>query len=446
MRINRRHKAFGVAAGFTAVALTLAACSGSTDETDASATPDETEAMEDITLTVATFNDFGYTDALLQEYMDLHPNVTVVQNIAATSNDARENFFTKLGPGGLADVEAIEVDWLPEVMQYSDLLADLGAGSDTEWLDWKTTAATDADGRLIGYGTDIGPEGVCYRADLFEAAGLPTDPDEVAALLNENGGDWDQFFAVGDTYYEATGKPFYDSAAAIWQGMINQMDAAYENPETGEVIAADNAELEEAFFAIAEASATLSSHNGQWSDDWFAGLADAESGYATMLCPGWMLGVIQGGAPELTGWNVANAFPGGGGNWGGSYLTVPANGANVEAATELAAWLTAPEQQLKALANAGTFPSQTSALDDADALNAAFASGDSPTKAEYFNNDNLGGLFSDRAAAVTVSPFKGEFYFQVNDVFNNGLTRIEDGTQDAQTSWDQAISELAAIG
>ena len=44
---------------------------------------------------------------------------------------------------------------------------------------------------------------------------------------------------------------------------------------------------------------------------------------------GWMLGVISGNAPDTTGWDIADAFPGGGGNWGGSYLVVPANGENV---------------------------------------------------------------------------------------------------------------------
>ena len=66
----------------------------------------------------------------------------------------------------------------------------------------------------------------------------------------------------------------------------------------------------------------------------------------------------------LVGWQVADVFPGGGGNWGGSYLTVPANGPNVDAAIELATWLTAPEQQIKAFANAGTFPSQLDAYEN----------------------------------------------------------------------------------
>lgn len=443
MSFSRRHKAVGIAAGATAFALLVAGCSSTeSDTTSATDGAMSSAAQEPITLTVATFNNFGYTDALLQEYMDLHPGVTVVQNIAATSNDARTNYFAKLGAGGLSDVEAIEVDWLPEVMQYSDLLADLSSPDvEGRWLDWKTAAATDADGRLIGYGTDIGPEAVCYDSALFAAAGLPTDPAEVATLLT---GGWDTYFKVGQQYTDATGKAFFDGAGGMYQGMINQVAAAYEDPTTGAIIAADNPEVKAIFDQLTAASATESAHLSQWSDDWNAAMANG--GFATMLCPGWMLGVIKGNAANTTTWNVADVFPGGGGNWGGSYLTVPADGANVAAATELASWLTAPEQQLKALAAAGTFPSQNAALDDEASLNAAMAAGDAPTNATFFNSDTLGTIFKNRANAITVSPYKGANYFKVNDVIQNALTRVEDGSQDATTSWNQAVSEIQALG
>lgn len=447
MSFSRRHKALGIAAGATAFALLVAGCSSSKDDdttTSAGATSAANE--EPVTLTVATFNNFGYTDALLAEYTALHPNVTVVQNKAATSNDARTNYFAKLGAGGLADVEAIEIDWMPEVMQYADMLADLSNGTDVagRWLDWKTAAATDADGRLIAYGTDIGPEAVCYDSALFEAAGLPTDPAEVATLLD---GGWDTYFEVGQKYTDATGKAWFDSAGATYQGMINQVAAAYEDPETGAIIAAENPEVKAIFDQLTAASATESAHLGQWSDDWSAGMANGQ--YATMLCPGWMLGVIKGNAKDTTTWNVADVFPGGGGNWGGSYLTVPADGKNIEAATELAAWLTAPEQQLKALAEAGTFPSQLAALSDEAALNAAMAvpgADGVPSNATFFNSETLGTIFGNRAAAITVSPFKGANYFKVNDIMQNALTRVEDGSQDPATSWSQAVSEIGALG
>ncbi|MFE1646373.1 ABC transporter substrate-binding protein [Microbacterium sp. P01] len=407
-------------------ALVLAGCSTGGGGAAASADPNEK-----VTLTVATFNDFGYTDELFQEYMDSHPNVTIVHNKAATSNDARANYFQKLGKTGLADIEAIEVDWLPEVMQYSDLLAPVPADLKDRWLDWKTAAATDPAGNLIGYGTDIGPEGVCYRSDLFAAAGLPTDRESVAALLE---GDWSKYFEVGAQYTAATGKAFFDSAGGTYQGMINQVDAAYEDPDSGDITATTNPDVKDIYTQVLDASKTQSAHLAQWSDDWNAGLANGA--FATMLCPGWMLGVISGNAKDVTTWDIANVFPGGGGNWGGSYLTVPGNGAHVAAAQELADWLTAPEQQIKAFSSAGTFPSQNDALTDSTLLDATN---------EFFNNAPVGQILTDRANAVTVSPFKGEFYFQINDAMQKALTRVEDGTQDATTSWDQWSSEVDAL-
>jgi cellobiose transport system substrate-binding protein len=102
-----------LAVGVTGVALLATACGSGT--TSDKSTPGAV-STEKITLTVATFNEFGY-EKLLAEYTKLHPNVTVVQKKAATSNEARDNMNTRLAAGsGLSDVEAIEVDWLPELM------------------------------------------------------------------------------------------------------------------------------------------------------------------------------------------------------------------------------------------------------------------------------------------------------------------------------------------
>jgi cellobiose transport system substrate-binding protein len=46
---------------------------------------------------------------------------------------------------------------------------------------------------------------------------------------------------------------------------------------------------------------------------------------------------------------------------------------------------------------------------------------------------------------VTVSPFKGQFYFQINDAMQKALTRVEEGTQDKAASWAQWKTEVAAI-
>ena len=53
-----------------------------------------------------------------------------------------------------------------------------------------------ADGKTqIGLGTDVGGLAMCYRTDLFEKAGLPTDRDAVSKLWPT----WDDFINVGKT-------------------------------------------------------------------------------------------------------------------------------------------------------------------------------------------------------------------------------------------------------
>jgi cellobiose transport system substrate-binding protein len=413
-----RKSAIAVAA-ISVSAIALAGCS-------TGGTPTESEGP--VTLTIASFNDFGYTDELLAEFT-AETGIEVVHNKAATSNDARANFFQKLGKTGLADVEAVEIDWFAEMLQYSDLLAPVADADKGRWLDWKEAAATDGAGNLVAYGTDIGPQGICYRSDLFAAAGLPTDRTEVAELFPT----WDAYFEVGAQYQAATGKPFIDSANSVLQGIVNQLEFAYEEPD-GAIIATENPEIAAAYETVVTKAVPLSAYSGQWSEDWFASLASGE--FATMLCPGWMLGVISGNAPETTGWDIADAFPGGGGNWGGSYLVVPANGANVEAAQQLASWLTSPETQLKAFANAGTFPSQNEALASSELAAATN---------EYFNNAPTGEILTARAEAIEVSTFKGPKYFQFHDALQNAVTRVFDGLEDKDTSWNNWVTEVGGF-
>ena len=429
MTISRRTTAAAIA-GATAFAFLATGCSGPA----APATGDDWK-NEKITLKVATFNDFGYTDEFLAGFTKEYPNITVEHTIAATSNDARTNYFTKLGAGsGLADVEAVEVDWLPEIMTYSDKLTDLTSDDTADrWISWKSEAATDPDGRLIGYGTDIGPEAVCYRSDLFADAGLPTDREEVAALLE---GDWQHYFDIGEDFVSKSDAAWFDSAGATYQGMVNQITNAYEEND-GTIIAAENPAVKDIYTDVLDASEDLSAHLGQWSDDWNAGIASGK--FATMLCPGWMQGVISGQAPDTTTWDIANVFPNGGGNWGGSYLTVPAQGAHPEAATALADWLTAPEQQIQAFVAAGTFPSQTAAYENADLT--GFTN-------PYFNDAPVGAIFADRAKAVDPTPpFKGPSYFKVQDAMTQALTRVDvDETDNADSSWDKFVTDVKAFG
>ncbi|GAB6936513.1 ABC transporter substrate-binding protein [Isoptericola variabilis] len=433
---RRTRRVVAATAGVATLALALTACGGSDDGGEDTASGDEK-----ITLTVATFNQFGYTDELLASYTEDHPNVTVKQVTAATSEDARNNLTTKLAAGGegLADIEAIEVDWLPELMQYPDLFVDLtDPALDGRWVDWKVQQATTPEGQLLGYGTDIGPEAICYRADLFEKAGLPTDREKVAEFLGGEDATWDDYFEAGKKFVAKSDSAWFDGAVPTYQGMVNQLEGAYEDPSTGEPKdLKTNQDIKDLYDQVLTASVDddLSAGLEQWGDDWTAGFQN--NAWATMLCPPWMTASIEQNAGGVEGWDVADVFPGGGGNWGGSFLTVPASGENTDAAKELAAWLTSPEIQTKAYENANTFPSQL----DAQASDAVQDSTN-----DFFNDAPVGPIFSARAQAIEGAPFKGKNYFAIHQAVQNALNRVDLNGDDPEKSWQGALDEYASLG
>jgi cellobiose transport system substrate-binding protein len=443
-------KTAAIGAVLVAASMALTGCGNNTGgDTDSSSSTGSSTGAE-IVLTINTFNNFGFeksTDTapgadLYQKYMDEHPNITIESTVSATSNDARSAFNTALGTGsGAFDIQAVEIDWMPSLLANADKLVDL---SDTIPADryqaWKSASATTADGKLIGAGTDIGPEGICYRSDLFAKAGLPTDRDEVAALLK---GDWAHYFEVGKQFADAnTGAYWFDSFAGIWQGMVNQMTEAYVSSDDESIIATDNADVKAAFDLLT-AQGAQSAGLGQWSDDWSAAMK-SDTGFATMLCPAWIVNNVKGGAGEdFVGWDIADVFPSGyddskgGGNWGGSYLVVPEQSENKEEAMKLVEWLTAPEQQVATFTAASNYPSAVDAQSDTAVTGKTDA---------FLNDAPVGQIFGSRAEAVTVVPYKGGAYFDINDALVKNLNTIDvDKTAAAADAWTTWVSAVGAL-
>lgn len=414
-------------------ALLLAGCSNGGGE------PADPEGSSDepVTLTITTFGTFGYEE-LYEEYESLHENVTIEATNIDTGGNARTDAFTKIAAGsGLSDIVAIEEGWLGAIMEVSDTFADLRdygiEDRSGDWVDWKYAQGTDPSGRVIGYGTDIGPTGICYNGPALEAAGLPSDRAEVAAALE---GDWAHFFEVGQEYTDATGKAWFDHSGFVWNAMVNQLDEGYYSAD-GELNVEDNAELQERFQLLASAvDGGQSAAQAAW--DWNGGKSFVDGTFATFVCPGWMLGVVQGnveagGGDASTGWDFADVFPGGAGNWGGAFLSVPETSQNKEAAAALADWLTQPEQQVKQATAAGNFPSTVKAQQ-------TLASEATPN--EFFNGAPTGAILAGRAEGV-VAQYKGpdDSVIQEN-VFGPALSALDRGEADADAAWQRAIDLL----
>ena len=415
-------------------ALVLAGCAGGGDTNG-----EEGSGDEPVTLTITTFGTFGYEE-LYEEYESLHDNVTIEATNIDTGGNARTDLFTKIGAGGLSDIVAIEEGWLGAIMEegvvenFADL-RDYGIEDrKADWVDWKYETATAPDGRVIGYGTDIGPSGICYNAPAFEAAGLPTDRESVAELLD---GDWENYFEIGQKYTDDTGKGWYDHSGFVWNAMVNQLDEGYYTSD-GTLNVDGNAELKERFELLGAATeGGQSAAQAAW--DWNGNKSFVDGTFATFVCPGWMLGIVKervesAGGDASAGWDFADVFPGGAANWGGAWLSVAESSEHKEAAAKLADWLTQPEQQVKQSAAAGNFPSTLEAQEK-------LASDATPN--EFFNDAPTGAILAERAQGV-VAQYKGpdDSVIQEN-VFGPALSALDRGEVDTAGAWDKALAELA---
>jgi cellobiose transport system substrate-binding protein len=325
-----RRSVAGAAVGVLVLGLT-AACGDSNDPTESA----EQEGLaEGETLTITTFGEFGY-DALIEEWNAANPDVQVEQTKVSLWDDWKNELNTKLQAGeGLTDIVAVEGDFMPAIVAAPDRWVDLSSDEvEGRWLDFKEEGATTADGALLGYATDAGPEAICYRADLFEKAGLPTDREEVAAEMTT----WDDYFALGEEFVKNSDAAWYDASGSIAQAMLNQVEFPFE--EADNTVNIDNEGLQQVWETVTSYSDTLSPQVPQWSDDWTANFKN--DGLATVPCPGWMRSNIRDNtgdpAPKGVVWDIADVFPGGGGNWGGSYLAVPKTSTHQAEAQEFAA-------------------------------------------------------------------------------------------------------------
>jgi cellobiose transport system substrate-binding protein len=388
-----------------------------------------------INLTVTTFGSMGLDD-LYKQYETDHPNITIKATNIDTGDNAKTDWQTKTAAGsGLADVQAVEEGWLSAVLQVPDQFNDLrkfGADKTKDnWVPWKVAQVTTKDGSIIGYGTDIGPEGLCYNGKLFAAAGLPSDRAEVAKLFGGANATWDDYFKVGAQYKAATGKAFYDQSGFIWNAMVNQQKEGYYTTD-GKLNVKDNSELKNLWTTLSAATASgLSSNQTQW--DWGKGKAFTDGSFATFVCPGWMLGVVKGqveagGGNASTGWDFADVFPGGAANWGGSFLTVPTQSKHPKEAAALAEWLTSAKQEIAAFQKAGPFPSVLAAQTDPGVTGPSELT-------KFFNDAPIGQILASRAKGV-VAQYKGPDDSVIqSQVFGPSVQAIDSGKSTGAQAW-----------
>ena len=408
------------AAAGLAAALALTGCSGQKLEGG------DKGGSGTVTLKVAFWGDMGL-DKLKAEYEAAHPNVKIVLN-SGEYNAQHEDLQKKLVAGtGAPDISAIDEGFIVQFRSQADKFVNLmdkgGADYQSKYLPWKWQESMSPDGKQIGLGTDVGGLAMCYRSDLFKAAGLPTDRDSVSKLWT----NWDDFINVGKQYTAKTHKKFVDSGTNMFNPVLAQQPVGFF--DTSEKLQMDGGP-KVAFDASMKAiDAGLSANLASFQPNWDQGFKKDQ--FAVLACPAWMIGHIQDTAPDQKGkWDIA-AIPGGGGNWGGSWWTVPSQGKNIDAAVDFVKWMVAPEQQIEVFKTVGNLPSQPDLYKDPAVLD---------YKKEFMSNAPTGQIFAATAAGLKpqyLGKKAGPTRVAVEDV----ITQVQQGKLKSADAWAVAVKD-----
>lgn len=367
----------------------------------------------------------------VNQYLRDHPAAAIELSEVGTSVETADALVAALAAGVPPDLVLIQADDLPRFVEAGDRFRDLrDFGADRlreQYLPWAWDAAVTADGAVIGVPTDVGGMSLAYRADLFAMAGLPTDPVEVARLWPT----WEAFIDTGERFTEATGIAFVDNASTtVFVNMSNQLPVKYYG-EDGALVHASNDDLRASFDTALDAHRSgISAGMSAFTPGWAAGMADGA--FAVVAAPSWMLRVITSNAPGTDGdWRIA-AVPGVAGNWGGSYLAIPAQAVNADQAWEYIARMQTPAAQLAHFQAGGPLPAARGPYDD-DAVTGYADS--------FFGSSRIGEVL---AASLRGMPTvrQGPDANLINAAFLQTLTAVEEGSLAPARAWDAALESI----
>lgn len=420
-----------IAATVAAVGLALGVLAGCGSSGGASASSDGPDAQ----FTFWSFTGIGAKDAV-KEYESKDPQAKVKLSEVGSTTETATALTAALVGGDVPDLVMIQDDDLPKFVANPSNFVDLRTlgGNDlpSKYLDWAAKGATATNGAMIGVPTDVGGLGMAYRADLFKAAGLPTEPADVAKMWST----WDGFIKMGKKYTAATGKPFVDNVeTSVFFSTVNQVTEKYYSPD-GKPVYDTNPQVKDAFdVAVNTYKAGISANIAAWSSGWDPGKANGA--FAVTVAPSWLLSGIKNAAPATAGkWRVTTV-PGVGGNWGGSVIAIPARAKHPQAAWNYIKTMMSPEAQTAHFKRTGTLPAAKSSLSSDVVRNYTD---------KFYGDSPIGKVMSDSVLHFNAF-YNGPDTSAIGSGFLNALAEMQKGNVKPDDAWQKGLKNVKdAVG
>jgi multiple sugar transport system substrate-binding protein len=374
------------------------------------------------------------------EYAKVNPKVKVTFTNTPFA-DAHDKLLTSFAAGsGAPDVASIEIGRVGNFTAKGGL-ADLkaapfdGASLEKDMVAYKWIQGSTTDGRLVCMPWDIGPAGVWYRADYLEELGLPSEPEEVEALISHTAGKtWDDFFAFAKQVTDASGGKTAIVANAntdIYGAALRQQGEGFQE---GNKILIEEKATRPFQLAADFREQKLDANIPWWGPEWQTGLKD--KAFAGMVIAAWMQGGLTREQPDSVGkWRIVRA-PESNYNWGGSFLAIPEQSKNKEVAWEFVKWAVASaEGQNVLFKQSGVFPAYKPAWQD--------PLYDAPV--DFFGGQRAYRIWTEIADNVPAIP-RTPNDLQLDDIVNAELTKVlEEGKDPVQAAKDAEAEALKRI-
>lgn len=432
-QLNRRTFLKGAAVLLSGAA--LAACAPAAPQAGTGAEPDaEGGGPTTITIWGWPAADVAYA-SFSSDFEAAFPEIELDIQMMPTA-DEHNKLLTALAAGaGAPDVGMIEINHIDKFVVKGGLvnLADApfdGAQYKEDMVAYKWEQGTAPDGRLVAFPWDIGPATFFYRRDILDEVGVPSSPEEVAELTR----DWEGFLELC--------RMVTDPEAQRW-AIGSASDIVYTNfahrnffDEDWNVIV--NGELPVRLLGIAKQAraAGVDAKVSNWTPEWqtMLGTGSIVMQYGGCWFGGFLKGYLQPEDAEWEGkWGIFEVPEDPGQNWGGSFLCIPEQSTNKEAAWSFIEYaLATKEAQNKMFLAVDYFPAYIPAFDDPLYEEADPFFGGQKTRAMWID------IALNKIKPFVTTPMDA----QAEQLFFSYVAQALDQDLDPQATLDQAAAEI----